>query len=225
MGSLAFDAASNGTPVNPGTSVTFSHTCTGTNLLLIVGVTVEGGNPPPDCITGVTYNTVAMTKLNSTFNNVNNGDRTYLYGLVNPATGAHDVVVSSDTSLYIATSATSYSGASQAGVPGTTAVANDDTAQATFDVPITTPSDQCWVVGVVSDNGNGGPTATSAYTARTDSGQRKIFDTNADITPAGSSTLSVSSAAGSIWTGVLAAIVPATTTSANHNLGLLGVGT
>ena len=56
---IAYNVASTGTYT--GTSpLTWSHTCTGSNLILIVGVIVESSSSNQNC-TGVTYNGVAMT--------------------------------------------------------------------------------------------------------------------------------------------------------------------
>ena len=59
IATIAFDATANGQDSNVA-SLTWSHTCTGSDLVLIVGVSTRGGDG--DAVpTGVTYNGVAMT--------------------------------------------------------------------------------------------------------------------------------------------------------------------
>lgn len=87
---LAFDAASSseGTLV---TSLTWSHTCTGSNRVLVVGISFyKNGN---SFISGVTYNSVAMTLVPSS--GTNNGSY-YVeqWYLIAPSTGANNIVVS-----------------------------------------------------------------------------------------------------------------------------------
>ncbi len=55
---VTFDAASSGS-VFAGTTITFSHTCSGSDRVLNVGAS---NNNPGTAVTGVTYNGVALTK-------------------------------------------------------------------------------------------------------------------------------------------------------------------
>ena len=80
---VTFDAESSGQGTS--TTVTISHTCTGSDLCLIVGVSVDNAVP-----TGVTYNSVAMTKIDDQDASAGNAS---LWQLVGPATGANDIVV------------------------------------------------------------------------------------------------------------------------------------
>ena len=84
---VTFDTSSMGTCGNVATDVTFSHTCAANATMLIVGCG-ERGIP-----SGVTYGGVAMTSATGAFGNggSNNGD---IYYLLNPPTGANNVVVS-----------------------------------------------------------------------------------------------------------------------------------
>src|SRR3990167_11248949 len=80
-----FDAHS--TAKGTASSLTFSHTCTGSNLYLKVTV---GVNFTDSDVTGVTYNGVALTLLRALENTM----RDEYWYLIAPATGAHDIVVS-----------------------------------------------------------------------------------------------------------------------------------
>lgn len=110
---IAFDAVG---PTNAwtggATSLTFSHTCTGDNRLLLVGFLT---NNSTDVITGVTYNSVAMTRLKE--QDHGDGYRNYVYGLIAPATGANNVVISASSSSVIYAVSASYTGVSQSTLP------------------------------------------------------------------------------------------------------------
>lgn len=86
---VALDAVTEST-VQTGTSITQSHTCTGSNLYLIVAVhQVVNGQASPS---SVTYNGVAMSSLGARKESSSSEESIELFGLANPATGTHDVV-------------------------------------------------------------------------------------------------------------------------------------
>jgi len=87
---IAYDHSSSAL-IAPGTTPTllWSHTCSGSNRLLVVAVAVQGNNP----VTGVTYGGVALTQeLNLTGANAN--AQASLWRLVNPAAGTANIIVS-----------------------------------------------------------------------------------------------------------------------------------
>lgn len=103
MITITLDAATNGSFVTGSTSMTYAHTVAGLNRLLVVGVSAGAS----DIVTGVTYNGVAMTRINVR----NNGNSTaYLYYLIAPATGTHNVVVSTSAPATIVSDAVSFNG-------------------------------------------------------------------------------------------------------------------
>jgi len=73
------------------TSGSWSHTCTGSNLALIVGVAIglTGAGT-----TTATYNGVAMQSLGVINSDNQTAGYAQLFGLVNPATGANTVAIS-----------------------------------------------------------------------------------------------------------------------------------
>lgn len=84
----------NGTGVS---SISWSHTCSGTKGLLIVAVSFDrasGGTPD---VTGITYNGVAMTVLEVDLGSQNG--RLSVWYLVNPDNGANTVEVTWDGSV------------------------------------------------------------------------------------------------------------------------------
>jgi hypothetical protein len=103
-------ASSTGGPIDNATTSTWSHTCAGTNRALIVSVVSQ---PGAGLVTGVTYAGVAMTALCETQYNTNTTAKHDLYGLVNPATGANNVVVTFNTNATGRGGALSCSGVDQ----------------------------------------------------------------------------------------------------------------
>ena len=94
---IAFDAT--GVVNTAGTTATLSHTCTGSDRIVFADVLDGSYNPSEDTITGCTYNGVAMTKLGQIgYTDNDNVYICYLYYLVNPPTGAKNVVASRTSS-------------------------------------------------------------------------------------------------------------------------------
>lgn len=191
---IARDATSSGENGGTTTSLTVSHTCTGSNLLLIVSISVNGTST--DIVTGVTYNTVAMTRINSA---PVAGLREYFYSLVAPATGAHNIVGSiSGGNRDIRLTACSYTGTAQTGVPDSS---NTGTASNPSSSPLTVSTVVaalgCWLVGGTLDD-----TVTLAAGTGTNlvinSGAtgNKFFDSNGTVGQ-GSHSLQVT------WTGTV----------------------
>src|SRR5438067_591060 len=107
---IGFDASSGGF-VNTSGPLTISHTCGGSNRILLVGVEISVGG---ETVTGVTYNSVAMTQINLQDLNGSTFRNTYLFYLIAPATGANNIVVSASGgtgNIYAA--AASYTGVDQ----------------------------------------------------------------------------------------------------------------
>lgn len=108
------DASSQAPSSSPTSTspMTWSHTCAGSNRALLVQV--YGGSGMT--VTGVTYNGVAMTLLGNITSLI--GQPVYLYGLLNPASGANSVSVSFTGTLAEA-AAGSYSGVDSFGTVDT----------------------------------------------------------------------------------------------------------
>lgn len=144
---IAFDAAT-GPAGSSGSTKTFSHTCTGTNLLLYVDIWVAGVNS--DAVTGVTYAGVSMTRVDALYPVSapgGLGDHSYYtYALVGPATGANNVVVTFIASEYADAGATSYTGVSQTGFPDSHVATYNVAILASPYAPTTTVvASNCWL--------------------------------------------------------------------------------
>lgn len=215
---IAFDAKAFGTSSGGSvSSLTFSHTCTGTNLVLVVGIKTPAG-------VSVTYNSVSMTEIDS----VGASDRaTRLFLLIAPATGAHNVVVSGGTGAYDAVSA-SYTGCKQSAQPDAH-ITNTASGASTLTTSITTVANNCWTVMSGGKENGGTLQAGTGSNLLFDTGASlgcAMFDSNAAITPAGSYSMEFHPSAGS---GVLNAAVlslspVAAATTALPYRALLGVG-
>ena len=125
---IAEDATSSAT-ASSSSSLTFSHTCTGSERLLLVAVSHVVIFDDVPGTQSVTYNGVSMTSIAST--NISTGFGrvlTQLFRLVAPATGAHDIVVTFSKTAYLGpTCAISYTGVDQTTPVDTGSTDNDAT--------------------------------------------------------------------------------------------------
>ena len=117
---IAFDAGSQGDS-GSATSLTVSHTCTGSDRILLVSVGTWDGVGVP-VVPTVTYNAVSMTQVATLLFGSSGDQRLTMFRLVAPATGANNIVVSASSASDIVMAATSYTGVDQTtplGTPGT----------------------------------------------------------------------------------------------------------
>lgn len=189
---IAFDAASGGQGVFVN-SFSFSHTCTGSDLKLFV--TVSYSLVPTMTVTGITYNGVAMTALGSVIT-APGGVKSVKFFLQNPATGAHNVVVSTDNAGDVLDcNSASYSGTDTSTAPNL--IATDIASGTPTTTTGTTTVNNAWTILM----GNGGQTAGTGSTKRsTGHGQNGgLYDSNAAITPAGSYSMTTSDVTNHAW--------------------------
>lgn len=144
----AVDATSNGGNNTGGSSVTWTHTCTGSNLILIVNSTLDSGST----VTAVSFNGVPATLVNSA---TSSGRTTYMHYLINPATGSHTVQVDRNSGTgTIDTSAVSYTGMKQSSQPETSVTSTSTTSNLSLN--ITTSTDNAWLVASTGVNQSSG---------------------------------------------------------------------
>jgi hypothetical protein len=201
---ISFDASTAGTQTT-GTSLTFSHTCSGVNRILFVSVVGTSGKT-----TTVTYNGVSMTEVG----NITTTRPIRLYYLINPATGAHDVVISASGNDYLAGSSVSYKGANQLSQPDSYTTDDSSVAVASRSITTTTVKDNCWLVGITykSSGGEGMTAGTDTYLRTSGDGfnDMSVWDSNGARTPAGSQSLNINvSPSGRVGT-VMASFSPST---------------
>lgn len=179
---LAFDAVGAGGSALPGNSITYSHTCTGTNLILIVAITSNN----TDVITGVTYNGDALTLGKKS---TDTGPVKYFYYKLGPATGAHDVVVSASAAdQFLRATSVSYTGVQQSGQPDATDESRDTATSTT--TSLTQVVNNAWQVGMGSNSGAGTLSAGTGIGATRGNVGSILYvgDSNA-VTSAGTQTL------------------------------------
>lgn len=194
-----------------GTSLSFAHACAGTDRILFL---LAGRDTTVDDITGATYNGVAMTLIDT---QTNSTDRILkLFYIVAPATGSNNVVISASggsQALWGVTS--SYTGVQQTGIPD--AKSKQSASGTPFTNSVTTVADNCWTILVTTTSATT-PAASTGSVLRASNGTvggEKIFDSNADITPAGNYDMVVTGMGGTVNGPIgfiMASFAPKTTT-------------
>lgn len=199
-------------------SITTSHTCSGSNRLLVVIITIDG----TETVSGTpTYAGVNMTQL---LNIAPGNFRVYMYYLVAPSTGANNISISFSGGQDAGMMAVSYNGVDQ-GTPPTdgTAAGGDDNASP-YGRSITTSSANSLVVmgGADNDNTANARTPLAGTAERHDrlqgSGAGDYGGYMADILDAGaagSKTITYTDASVSASTLVIAAFKAAVTETIN----------
>jgi prepilin-type N-terminal cleavage/methylation domain-containing protein len=219
-GSITFDAASSAT--SGSSPLSWSHTVgSGNNRLLVVSMGIEGDSTVGN-VTGVTYNTVALTKAVENF--VGDYQNTEIWYLLNPPEGSANVEVTTNGDPGdINGGAISVFGADQSGPEATNSKDDGVAGWTTIQTNITTLTDGAWVFDVV---GSGEPRTFTA-----DAGQTERFDQTGGSDGAAGSTEQVSTAGTATlgWTvdgtsnrlsHVLAAFAPAADSSPLQTVGL-----
>lgn len=111
---VAFDAVGPSVAGSGGSSLastSWSHTCTGSNRVVVVGVAV-GVQPDAGVTATATYNSVSMTSLGLVHSDNSNAGFVQLFGLVNPPTGAQTVLVTPSATATLSAGSISFTGAS-----------------------------------------------------------------------------------------------------------------
>ena len=193
---IAFDATSN-SGYQTTTPYSWSHTCTGSSRVLIVGVSmlsVAGSS-----VTGITYNGVALTKIRSDISAVG-AVRTELWRLVNPASGSNTVEVTLSATLDSIAAAVSLTGVNQTNPTGShngASATNVGAADAT--VSVSTTADGSWLIDAV---------ATTDTAITVGAGQTQRSNVSGTLGSGGTSTEGPKTPTGSVtmsWTDVGAA--------------------
>lgn len=212
---IAFDSAS--AALSQGNSVlTFSHTCSGSNRLLIVGISSDDGN----LVSGVTYNGVAMTQIGSPLN-TGFTEYIYLFYLVAPTSGSNNVAITGTGGHNFRAEALSYPGADQTAPIDST---NTGTVSAASSITVATTvvAANCWLV-MWGKNDSVAIAAGAGSTARTPTTQANLFtDSNGTVSTGSQSqqfTFSSSKCAARV-----VSIAPLTGVATAPRRSLMGVG-
>lgn len=190
---IAFDAAT-GAEFTAATSYTVSSfTVTGSNTYGVVSVGLRSATAD---ITGITFNTVAMTELGDVLRAASTL-HVWTFGLAGPTSG--NVVITGDTSLAAEVVVSTYTGVAQTGSTGTVATA--DGASDTPSVTVSSATGEL-VVDAVGWNAGGDGTAGASQTKRAEgvSGNGISMDVaTSDEAGAASVTMSWTVTGGGAW--------------------------
>lgn len=177
----------------------YNITPSGANTILLVGIfTYQADASDP---TAVTFNGNAMTQMLKVVNTTT-AVRYYVYGILNPTSGAHAISISfnNGNNTYIRSTAAVYSDVNQSLTPDASATNSyQGGAAASLSQAITTVADNCWIVGLGASN------TFSSFTNLT----QEVLKDNAawgdygPQTPAGSRTITVNSSPNSTQMGLL----------------------
>lgn len=211
---IAFDASSGGSSTNgTDTSLTVSHTVTGSNAILVVQMGTIVNSPGSEVLTGITYGGTALTQIAK----VQSGTLvsplfqdcwTYLYYLANAPAGTANIVAS-----FTAGGSNTLSAESLTGTATTSPIDASNTGSttdgSTLTVSVTTVTDNCWTVGGYAGfqalSSSSGMSLRDQQPASHRSG---IGDSNGVIHPAGSTSMSVTESGNGYPGLVVAAVKP-----------------
>jgi hypothetical protein len=193
---VAFDAVGPGATGANGTSpLTWTHTASGTDRAVIVGVSQMNGAYTPGEVTA-TYGGASMTFLGAKASNDDVHGVAWLFGLVNPPTGAQTVSVQRSSGSYsFIGGSISFTGVDQTPFVANSAVVSFGDDSAGTDPPTVIVSsaigDKVVDIAVDGVDLDGGPTHTST------NGQMWIRNVNSN-TAAGNAAQSVYDGAASV---------------------------
>lgn len=211
MFAVAIDASAQSLQGN--THQSWSHTCTGSNLLLVVGITGASGADNQTAVP--TYNAVNMTQVGSPV--LTPSDRyIYLDTLKAPATGAHTVQASFSAG-YLEGFSASYSGCGQGSGQPDSSNSGTTTGATSISVATVVVDANCWLVGHINANAGTLTATTNAFARQYDSTvPGGIFDSNGTV-GTGSQTMKVSNDASRNSALIVISITP-TTHGNNYSL-------
>lgn len=206
---IAYDSSSTG--ATTGSSITFAHTCSGSDRVLIVAGEDNGSNNWT-----VTYpkggSATALTQIDS-----DAASGLKMYYMIAPDTGTNNIVASK-TGTFIVACAASYTGVKQTGFPDAQAKETYPADNGANEIISVTPTvNNCWVVGTAFVNANaattsGGAPNTIRQSNSNASGGVGLGDNNSAINPATSTSLNFqSSSAGRA--AIIISMAPSTVTT------------
>jgi len=186
---IAFDAFAGGS-VAAGTSISYSHTCTGSNVVLLCNIVQFG---VVDLSGAPTIGGVAMTQIGSEYTWALSR-RTSLWYVLNPPSGSSTIAVSFASSANAGMMTASYTGCDILTQPDNSAF--QSTSSTSIASNITSVIDNCWHIAFNSGNTTSGTYSAGASTTKR--GEQSIstrtmgvYDGNAAISPAAASTLNI----------------------------------
>lgn len=185
----------------PSTTITNSITLvTGVRPVMIVA---GNGHSASDAITSITWNGVALTKVQVQAPTGSNDRYIYIFVLVNPDSGTHNLVINNSTSAYFFGHVAVYNGCG-AVQPGTSSKSTS-TAATTFTETLTINNSGSWIVGW-AHHWNGNLAAGTGTTLRTAAAVTGLGDSNGPVN-VGSSSIQFTGSS-ETWMGVYLSLLP-----------------
>lgn len=171
--SIGFDAASSAIQTTTATSISWSHTTgIGDKRLLLVAVSVHLASGTPTTVTGITYGGVPLTQVTTALYSATTPQvRTYVFRLVNPASGANTVTVDFAAPTLSIAGAVTYTGVDQ-----TTPIQASNTATGsgtTASVSVTVTGSGRWIFGHLGGHRTAAP---REWTIMEGSGQTRRWE-------------------------------------------------
>jgi hypothetical protein len=193
-----------------GTTLNLSHTNSGSSRTL--WCTINTGTNS-DIITDASYNSVPMTLVDKQIAS-DNSSYTYLYCLIAPATGTHNITITTNNgAIGVRAASVSYTGTNQSAQPDNSTKA---TATGTsISASLTPIGDNCWIVAAHGNEGEN-PLPGAGTTLRAGGSTSAIGDTSGEIHPAAATSMQWLTSTSKHFAIILASMAPAaivTTTS------------
>ena len=225
---IAFDAFAHNHSESDATTLGWDHTCSGSNLALIVSMFGEDAASADNTITGVTYDGVALTKgFVDNFKTTANLDNTDMWYLLSPANGTKSIVATYAGSCTVR-------GGVSASFTGVLLFEGVSTATGTGDTPSvsrTTTANNAWVIDSLGVNitSTATPGAGQTATQNDDTGTQAHHGQSYEgpKTPAGAVTMSYTGGGpADTWAIIAGSFSPvdAGTAATTPTLLTLGVG-
>jgi hypothetical protein len=157
--SIAYDAQSSTIQTTVASSISWNHTTgTGSNRLLLVAVGVHVATGTPTTVSNVTYGGARLTQVTTAYYNSSTPRvRTYIFRLVNPASGKNTIKVTFAAATLSVAGAVTYSGVDQ-----TTPIQTSNTATSYGTAPsvsVTVTGSGRWIFGHLGGHRTASPTA------------------------------------------------------------------
>ncbi len=200
---IAFDAVSHANALS-GNTLSWAHTCSGADRVLVVSAVTRNDTPANMPITGITYGGQSLTKVRADEGADDASKRTEIWYLINPPLGTNTVEITYTGAIshFAAACAISLLGVDQSDPVDAHAGATGSgiTASAT----VTTLTDNAWVVDAVCHLGNV-LTASAGQASRSEqenlgsSSDAAGASTKGPVSPAGLVTMSWDSDAAVGW--------------------------
>jgi hypothetical protein len=183
---VAVDAAASAS-ISSGSSLSWSHTASGTNRLVIVGVSWVFNNTgfPPPAITSITYGGTAMILIGS---RIQDDHEVAQYQLINPPTGAQTVSVTFASAISGAVGGSiSFTGVNQTTPTGTFAAANGKSS-----TPSVTVASAAGEIVIDTIEFDSGATTLTVGAGQTQRWSRHPYNWGAGSTEAGAASVTMS---------------------------------